>query len=229
MALSVVKDLLAADGYIADIGGGEGIFLDALQKEGFSNSIGVDLFAPFAGQNMVRGDLCNLPLADNSMDALTCFDVLEHIPLDGQGRAAGELARVLKPGGIAIISVPNMAHLKSRLQFLFAGRPWRNKLDKHPGELAACEREHVFTKAGFLCMDKVGIHMTLSYNPRPLVPFGGLLTRIMFSTATPLGLCWTAIFLFCKPPAPESVMKLRRPLKRALYTYRPVKEDPTCK
>lgn len=52
----------------------------------------------------VRADLTKLSFADDSFDVIICYHVLEHIPDD---RAAiGELARVLKPGGIAFIQVP---------------------------------------------------------------------------------------------------------------------------
>ena len=38
-----------------------------------------------------------LPFNDQTMDVVTCFDVLEHIP--DKGRTLGEIYRVLKPGG----------------------------------------------------------------------------------------------------------------------------------
>jgi 2-polyprenyl-6-hydroxyphenyl methylase / 3-demethylubiquinone-9 3-methyltransferase len=38
-----------------------------------------------------------LPFNDQTMDAVTCFDVLEHIP--NKGQTLGEIHRVLKPGG----------------------------------------------------------------------------------------------------------------------------------
>jgi ubiquinone/menaquinone biosynthesis C-methylase UbiE len=46
-----------------------------------------------------------IPLEDNSVDVLTCIEVIEHTVSDTQ--TIGELFRVLKPGGTAIITVPN--------------------------------------------------------------------------------------------------------------------------
>lgn len=46
-----------------------------------------------------------IPLDDGSVDVLTCIEVIEHTRSDSQ--TVRELFRVLKPGGTAIISVPN--------------------------------------------------------------------------------------------------------------------------
>lgn len=60
-------------------------------------------------------DLTNLPFTANSIGSLSCMHTLEHIglgrygdPLDSDGdiRAAGELARVLSPGGNLLFVVP---------------------------------------------------------------------------------------------------------------------------
>lgn len=51
-----------------------------------------------------RQDLTAMTLADNSFDLIYCSNVLEHIPEDR--KAMGELHRVLKPGGLAILQVP---------------------------------------------------------------------------------------------------------------------------
>lgn len=46
-----------------------------------------------------------LPLADASLDAAISFEVLEHV--EDEMLALAELARVLRPGGVLSISVPN--------------------------------------------------------------------------------------------------------------------------
>jgi len=51
------------------------------------------------------GDLCNIPLPDNHVDQILCFEGLEHIE-DKQG-ALAEFHRVLRPGGTFIVSTPN--------------------------------------------------------------------------------------------------------------------------
>ena len=60
-----------------------------------------DLFSPLAD---VKADICNLPFEDNSYDIIFCNHVLEHIPDDT--KAMQELFRVLKPGGMAILQIP---------------------------------------------------------------------------------------------------------------------------
>lgn len=60
-----------------------------------------DLFSPLAD---VKADICNLPFKDNQYDVILCNHVLEHIPDDT--KAMQELYRVLKPGGMAILQIP---------------------------------------------------------------------------------------------------------------------------
>lgn len=60
-----------------------------------------DLNSPLAD---VKADICNLPFKDNQYDFILCNHVLEHIPDDN--KAMQELYRVLKPGGTAILQIP---------------------------------------------------------------------------------------------------------------------------
>lgn len=50
------------------------------------------------------GDIRALPFADARFDLVAAFDVIEHVEDDR--RAFGELARVLKPGGVLLCAVP---------------------------------------------------------------------------------------------------------------------------
>ena len=47
----------------------------------------------------------DIPLSDRSIDAVLCFEVLEHVP--DEGAALEEIRRVLKPEGDFILTVPN--------------------------------------------------------------------------------------------------------------------------
>ena len=63
--------------------------------------VSVDLESPLA---LVHADLTELPFEDDSFDLIVCAHVLEHVQDDR--RAIGELFRVLRPGGFAIVQVP---------------------------------------------------------------------------------------------------------------------------
>jgi SAM-dependent methyltransferase len=51
------------------------------------------------------GDAENLPFPDGSFDAVYSFGVLHHTP--DMGKAVGEVHRVLRPGGVAVIGLYN--------------------------------------------------------------------------------------------------------------------------
>jgi SAM-dependent methyltransferase len=52
----------------------------------------------------VRGDALALPFADATFDLVIAAEILEHLPDDVA--AVAELARVLRPGGLAAVTVP---------------------------------------------------------------------------------------------------------------------------
>ena len=60
--------------------------------------------SPQSGAGAVSGDAGLMPFGDGAFDRVIAAEVLEHI-LDDQ-RAMNELARVLRPGGLAAITVP---------------------------------------------------------------------------------------------------------------------------
>lgn len=70
-------------------------------------------------RNLQIGDLPNvhfchggaeaIPAADNSFDIVLMFKSLHHVPMEHMNAALSEIARVLKPGGLAWISEPVFA------------------------------------------------------------------------------------------------------------------------
>ena len=60
---------------------------------------------------VIEGRCTALPFPDNSLDALTALDVLEHV--DDDQLAVEEFHRVLKPGGRLVITVPALPLLWS--------------------------------------------------------------------------------------------------------------------
>src|SRR6202034_3743603 len=59
---------------------------------------------PQAQARAVAGDATSMPFPDASFDCVIASEVLEHIPHDQQ--AMNEITRVLRPGGIAAVTVP---------------------------------------------------------------------------------------------------------------------------
>ncbi len=104
----------AAPGTVGDLGCGAGGMFETLGE--FGNVIGIDIspsavaacrFKPYRG--MVIGTLEQLPLREESLDLVGMTDVLEHVEND-EG-VIRECLRVLKPGGVLLITVPALPWL----------------------------------------------------------------------------------------------------------------------
>jgi len=98
---------------VMDIGCGTGMLLEDLEKIGFATGLDFSMVALEYCRNrdiknLGRADVRNIPIRSNSVDVITALDLIEHIE-DDHG-LMDEFFRILKPGGIAIMTVP--AHKK---------------------------------------------------------------------------------------------------------------------
>ena len=103
---------------ILDAGCGTGAILQRLGNP--AKNVGVDLapeaiaFCRQRGLDNVRqGDICALPFADDSFDAVISSSVLYHEWVGDVAAAVREMRRVLRPGGLLVINVPAFRFLHS--------------------------------------------------------------------------------------------------------------------
>jgi len=68
-----------------------------------------------------RVEMHRFPFADNQFDMITCWETMEHFNFNPVGFVK-DLHRILKPGGIATLTVPNRAKLDHRIKMAI-GRP----------------------------------------------------------------------------------------------------------
>jgi SAM-dependent methyltransferase len=104
---------LRAEARILDFGCGQGRLCAELESLGFGDVLGLDssprmIEAARAANPRLRfeaSDGSRLPCADASMDAVLCFAVLTCVPDDQMQRnIVAEFKRVLRPGGLLLIS-----------------------------------------------------------------------------------------------------------------------------
>ena len=103
---------------ILDVGCGRGEWLELLREAGYTvkgldfNRVMVD-YCRAIELDVVEGDVISYlqTLPDLSLGAVTGFHIVEHLPFLVLQRFLGEVARVLKPGGLAIFETPNPKNL----------------------------------------------------------------------------------------------------------------------
>jgi SAM-dependent methyltransferase len=109
-------------GRLLDVPAGEGALAAQLIEAGFDVQC-CDLYPEiFRLRNVEvkRGDLdSRLPYDDYSFDYIVCVEGLEHI--DSPPRAIARFARLVRPGGHLITSVPNILNVEERLKSLVYG------------------------------------------------------------------------------------------------------------
>lgn len=109
-------------GALLDVPAGEGALAGRLIDAGFDVRC-CDLYPEIfrlEGVDIHQGNLDHkLPFGDHSFEYVTCLEGLEHI--ENPQQATREFARVLKPQGHLIVSVPNILNVEERLKWLLHG------------------------------------------------------------------------------------------------------------
>ncbi len=153
-------------GRLFDVGCGDGLFMEAMLKRGWSvdaNEVGPAALAraqKLTSTKLGRGDLLDIVVAEGSYDVVTIWQVLEHVTRPAE--TLQKAFRMLKPGGLLTVSVPNAGSWQARL----FGSQWFHMDPPHhvhlftPDNLSALLNRHGFNPFLF-----VG-------NPLEFGPFG---------------------------------------------------------
>lgn len=106
-----------------DIGAGRGELIREMKKRYSCRACACDYTDALMKEDQ-KVDLVNLnderlPYADGSFDLVTASEVIEH--LEHYRRVLREIFRILRPGGVVILTTPNVLNIKSRLRYLTWG------------------------------------------------------------------------------------------------------------
>ncbi len=105
------------DDVILDCACGRGFYLNMFRYVGRARLVGLELESPIirkASQNvghlhdliLTQANIYHMPFPENTFDGVILSEILEHLDDDEAGLR--EVLRVLKPGGIVAITVPNV-------------------------------------------------------------------------------------------------------------------------
>jgi SAM-dependent methyltransferase len=129
--LRVVESVTSPKAIVADLGCGSGAMLcEVLKARSTWTGCGLDISEAAikyarrlathkdvaARAQFQTGCLMNLPFASGSLDVVIASEVVEHLP--HPERAFAELARVLAPGGLLLVTVPAESHTPAHIHEL---------------------------------------------------------------------------------------------------------------
>ena len=105
--VQIFLDSLKSNSRVLDIGCGNGknmLYRDDLDMIGLEYSKGLCSICKSRLLPVVQGDARSIPFEDNMFDAIIMIAVIHHINPDEHLKVLSEIQRVLRPGGICLIT-----------------------------------------------------------------------------------------------------------------------------
>jgi SAM-dependent methyltransferase len=131
LRLETLERLGVRTGKLLDVGAAGGYLVEQANRAGF-DALGVEIseHAVEIASRVVpgkvhQGTLDTLDLDPGSLDVITLFDVLEHLPEPGE--SLSRLGRWIKPGGCLALTIPDIDSLSA---WLMAGA-WPHYKEEH--------------------------------------------------------------------------------------------------
>jgi ubiquinone/menaquinone biosynthesis C-methylase UbiE len=151
-----------------DIGSGSGELIRKLQglKHEITSSACdyIDSLMKLKDQKVDIVDLNKnkLPYNDKTFDIVTATEIIEH--LENPRSFLRDINRILKPGGVCVLSTPNVLNLNSRLRYLWFGFPQlfgplpidARKIESCSGHISSISYfyiYHALRESGFIGID----------------------------------------------------------------------------
>ena len=192
-------------GALLDVGGGDGAFIKAAVRAGFTVSAtefseaGAKAMRKKVPQAVVHvGELVELGLPEASFDIVTTWHSLEH--MRDPFAAMAEIRRLLRPDGVAFIAVPNRNNYPMALLYrLLKGRPYplfsMQTREIHLFHFTPKSLQLALERAG-LCVERIGWDHSMVEPAKRVIDmvaalpgiFGGpLMTEAMLAVVRPDG------------------------------------------
>jgi ubiquinone/menaquinone biosynthesis C-methylase UbiE len=117
--------------------------------------------------NLVQANAEDLPFEDESFEAVTCVYLFHELPEEARGRAASEMARVVKPGGMVVLT--DSVQLGDRPPLDKNIGAFSNLNEPHYENYISTDLTILFEKHGLTCHEKymASSTKTLSFIKKP--------------------------------------------------------------